>query len=160
MTMFKVLFGLSVCAVLASAIEQSDNYIINGRNGNRGQFPWLISLRTVENQHFCGGFIISERWVGTAATCTQGNFRNPKNILVVNGAHTMTDGQRHRVSRVVIHPRYNKRTRAYDFALLQTADQIPLLQPPYRSRAIFFPRGPANPGKVTLFAGWGYTEVS
>lgn len=31
-----------------------------------GQFPYQISLRSMQNSHFCGGFIISNRWLGSA----------------------------------------------------------------------------------------------
>jgi trypsin len=45
--------------------------IIGGDLANVGQFPYVVSI--VENdRHFCGGFIYSNRWIVTAASCVAG----------------------------------------------------------------------------------------
>lgn len=36
-----------------------------------GQFPYQVSLRSTQNSHFCGGFIISNRWIGSAGKTFQ-----------------------------------------------------------------------------------------
>jgi secreted trypsin-like serine protease len=38
--------------------------ISGGLDAEKGQFPHMISLRTIENNHFCGGAIIGDRWIG------------------------------------------------------------------------------------------------
>jgi secreted trypsin-like serine protease len=38
--------------------------LVGGRDAEKGQFPHMISLRTIENNHFCGGAIIGDRWIG------------------------------------------------------------------------------------------------
>lgn len=42
--------------------------IVGGSNANNGQFPHQISLRIGES-HICGGSIISQNYVVTAAHC-------------------------------------------------------------------------------------------
>jgi secreted trypsin-like serine protease len=42
--------------------------IIGGSAAERGQFPWQVGL-IIESSAFCGGSLISERWVLTAAHC-------------------------------------------------------------------------------------------
>lgn len=163
MNKFIICWSVLACVIFASAtevVDESDNYILGARNAPRYRFPWLISLRNVANQHFCGGFIISRSWVGTAATCTQGTYRNPKNIIAVVGAHTRTDGTRHTIETVVNHPRYNARTRTFDISVMKTTNTIVFLQPPQKIRMVFFPRGPViHDDSLVMFAGWGYTQV-
>ncbi|XP_023375424.1 serine protease 55 [Pteropus vampyrus] len=42
--------------------------IIGGIEAEVGEFPWLVSIQA-GNEHFCGGTIIDEWWIVTAAHC-------------------------------------------------------------------------------------------
>ena len=45
--------------------------IIGGGSATIGQFPYVVSI--IENdRHFCGGFIYSNRWIVTTASCVAG----------------------------------------------------------------------------------------
>lgn len=158
---FKTFFGLLACilTLACKADVESDNYIIGGRNAQPGQFPWLVSIRRANNPHFCGGFILSNRWIGTAAHCVYRNLRNPDILIVVTGAHTLNDGSRNRVTRVVVHPRFNLRFLTFDVAVLQTAENIEFSA---RVRPVNFPTQNPNirEGATVQFAGWGLIRVS
>lgn len=50
---------------------------MSGQDAKPGQFPYLVSLQfgkppLVRYQHFCGGAILNERWILTAADCLDG----------------------------------------------------------------------------------------
>lgn len=38
---------------------------------NVGQFPFVVSLRNKDNEHYCSGSIISERWILSSIDCDQ-----------------------------------------------------------------------------------------
>jgi secreted trypsin-like serine protease len=42
--------------------------IVGGRECFEGEFPWMISFKS-NIGHFCGGFVVSERHVLSAAHC-------------------------------------------------------------------------------------------
>lgn len=160
----KVLVIVLACGVTALASENDtendiSNYIIGGRTANPGQFPHIVSMRTLQNRHFCGGFILSNRWVATSGRCTSGRYlSNPANILIVTGAHSLTDGKRHRAARIVRHPRFNLARKKFDIAVIQTKETIQFNQ---RVRAVRLPTGPKlKEGEAVRFAGWGLIRVS
>jgi len=49
-------------------LKEQANRITNGSTATRAQFPWQVAL-IVDGAGFCGGSLISTRWVLTAAHC-------------------------------------------------------------------------------------------
>lgn len=93
--------------------------IVGGQNAASGQFPYQISLRSTANAHFCGGSLVNNRWIVSAAHCTIG--RSGANTVVVVGALSRTTGGiTHRVSRIVNHPSYNSQSLNNDISVAQT----------------------------------------
>jgi len=50
-----------------SLIEHG-HHITSGRTASRGQFQWQVAL-IINGQSLCGGSLISNQWVLTAAYC-------------------------------------------------------------------------------------------
>lgn len=115
-----------VAGALAAQIDE-DERILGGQTATRGQFPYQVSLR-VQNgtAHFCGGTLISNRFILTAGICAGGATAVPRNVHAILGAHTRngTDGTRYALDLIVRHPRYNPFMFANDIAVARTARPV------------------------------------
>lgn len=126
-------------------------------------FPHHASLRSVaDSRHYCSGAIISERWLLTAAQCTQGENSRAANIFVVVGVTNVgDDGDRYDLAEIVNHPEFqmapNKRVN--DIAMLKTAQTIrmkltgvlPISLPSFKGHYVMENGIGTFPGVVT---GW------
>lgn len=69
-----------------------------------GQFPYLVSLRTSWNMHFCGGAILNTRWILSAAHCTV-FLEIPE--IVAGSIKASEGGEHYAIGRIINHPNYN-----------------------------------------------------
>ncbi|KAJ7382095.1 hypothetical protein OS493_037064 [Desmophyllum pertusum] len=95
--------------------------VVNGENASPHSWPWQISLR-VNGRHICGGSLIDNDWVVTAAHCVDRNPR-PSGYTVVVGAHRRTGStsvqQTFRLKQLFKHEGFSMRHFRNDVALLQ-----------------------------------------
>lgn len=117
------LVAVAIASPLSEVFFEREGRIVGGSNANLGQFPYQVSLRTAANFHFCGGSIINNRWVLSAAHCTIGRAQNSVRV-VVGTVLLNSGGQTHVSSRIVNHPSYNANTIANDVSVVQTATVI------------------------------------
>lgn len=155
--MFK--FGVLCLAVIAvGAFHIDDERIVGGQEAERGQFPYIVSLRRNTGRlHFCGGSIINNRFVVSAAHCMTGF--QPNNVQIAVGANRNTgDGILHTINTVVIHPGYHRPTFSNDICILQVRVPIEFNQ---FVHPINLPRVdmPDNNLPLTV-SGWGQFRVS
>ncbi|XP_061089477.1 coagulation factor IXa isoform X2 [Conger conger] len=106
-----------------------DQRIIGGYEVVQGEIPWQVALVDGPSQVvYCGGSILSEFWVITAAHClVEGKVGS---LIVRAGEHNIlyTDGleQDHKVAEQLLHPYYNPQMSLYnhDVALLRLATPV------------------------------------
>ncbi|XP_077069357.1 polyserase-2 [Siphateles boraxobius] len=94
--------------------------IVGGQAAPAGAWPWQVSLHR-RGSHFCGGSLINNRWVLTAAHCfADTTLPSP---IVYLGRQTQEGANVNEVSRgvskIINHPNYNSKTQNNDITLLQ-----------------------------------------
>ena len=100
-----------------------DTRIVGGTEAPAHSLPYQVSLQGLDGGHFCGGSIIGEDVVLTAAHCVENMGKDPK-LQVHVGAHNIkqTIGQRIKVATVYSHKEYPGLSK--DIAVLKLAQKI------------------------------------
>ena len=96
--------------------------IVGGENAQTHSWSWIVSLRK-RNQHFCGGSLLNEEWVLTAAHC----ITDIEETTVHIGVHRRTSfgSQTRSINRVIIHPAYKSAPdRVNDIALFRLSAPV------------------------------------
>lgn len=135
--------------------EDWEGRIVGGKNASEGQFPYQVSIRNERNFHFCGGFILSEYWVGTAAHCSVG--QKPENVFIFYGILGRTEaGPSSVAEKVIYNSKYDSSMIQNDVALIKTKSKIvfsDLVQP------IKLGTTEVEEGVEVVASGWGQTSV-
>lgn len=133
-----IVFMLILLGRPAQAQTPPDPRIVGGVEAAPGAWPWQVALiypRSVavgpnyysNYAQFCGGSLIDEMWVLTAAHCVidNGSVNSISNINVVVGLHNLktpeADYQQITITQIIPHERYNSINEDNDLALLKLA---------------------------------------
>lgn len=133
--------------------------IVGGSHTEVNEYPWLVVV-----SGGCGGSLINDRWVLTAAHCSKG--RSPSSIQIILGEHDKsTGGESTTITRSVIqiveHPKYDGHD--YDYSLLKISGSIDFSQYSH-IRPICLPAVSNtgykidHEGEMATAIGWGRTS--
>ncbi|XP_015439741.1 PREDICTED: proclotting enzyme-like [Dufourea novaeangliae] len=142
---------------------QDQERIVGGQNADPGEWPWIAALFNAGRQ-FCGGSLIDDKHILTAAHCVANmNPWDVARLTVRLGDHNIKTNTevRHierRVKRVVRHRGFNLRTLYNDVALLTLSEPVPFTE---QVRPICLPSGSQlYSGKTATVIGWGSLRES
>ncbi|XP_076254609.1 brachyurin-like isoform X1 [Rhynchophorus ferrugineus] len=102
--------------------------IIGGDVATAHQFPYQVALFVYANMqlYFCGGSLINNQWVLTAAHCVEG----ASYIIVALGSHnlavTESDRRIYNTSKFIIHEEWDEDTLQNDIAVVGLPQPVPL----------------------------------
>ncbi|EDW14764.1 chymotrypsin-2 [Drosophila mojavensis] len=133
---------------------ETGSRVIGGTDAELGLAPYQISLQSMFGDHMCGGVIIGEYHVLTAAHCVYGY--NPPYLRVATGTvHWMQPDASYFVKEYWVHCNYNSPDYHNDIALIRLNDSIKWNE--YTKPALL-PDAPLANGSKLLLTGWGSTE--
>jgi len=166
-----MLFFVFVQRGEATQVANEHSYepkIISGTAVPNGKYSFVAALLNTANgrapfqQRFCGGSLIDQDSVLTAAHCVTGPsgipvLPRPLRITVGRTVLNSDQGQKSWVSRIFVHPRYNGDTLTYDAAVLKLSSPVSGIAP------IKLPSSKQNylekSGRKATVAGWGSTTA-
>ncbi|XP_066994808.2 trypsin alpha-4 [Anabrus simplex] len=139
----------------------SDPRIIGGKVAAENQFPYQISLQ-VNGEHICGGSIIDERHVLTAAHCVFDRDKHvypPQMMEVVAGSLYWRSLNRHQVKNIFTHDQYKEilKKAVNDISLIRVSTPFTTSNSvrPIALRNIPVPTTDAS---NCVVSGWGLTR--
>lgn len=131
--------------------------IVGGHETTIEEHPWQVSLQYASS-HRCGGSIIGQKWIITAAHCT---VNLPVQVLAVRvgSSKHASGGTVIEIKNYVNHPKYNEATLDYDISVLELENEIGFND---KIRSIKLPNGDLNlyDGTMCQISGWGKNKNS
>jgi len=146
----------------AGHLKSQSSRVVGGTMTRNGAWPWLAAVGRKTSGPKCGGSLIADRWVITAAHCFQDkempctyNVRLGSRSWFYDPEGTHVDAT---VEAIYRHPDYDQDTHVNDVALLKLSTIVELNEDshinalclPAQSRSV-------EPGTVCVAAGWGKT---
>lgn len=119
--------------VPAGAVTDGDPQarVLGGAETSTDEAPWTVAITDASGQQFCGGALVSEVKVITAAHCATGAVtggeRAPEELRAVAGRADLStqDGSVADVADIWVHPEYQDYTSGDDIAVLTLRDPLP-----------------------------------
>ncbi|XP_056617605.1 trypsin-2-like [Triplophysa dalaica] len=145
--------SLVFLVLLGAAFALDDDKIVGGYECQRNSQPWQVSLNS--GYHFCGGSLINNLWVVSAAHCYMSR------IQVRLGEHNIaiTENTEQFISSALVipHPNYDSYELNNDIMLIKLSKSAALnayVQP------VGLPTSCPPAGTMCLVSGWGNTMSS
>ncbi|XP_011631526.1 chymotrypsin-2-like [Pogonomyrmex barbatus] len=134
--------------------------IVGGRLAESGELPFQVSLQNIKTKHhFCGGVILNQRYVLTAAHCVTG--KDVKNISVNVGTTDLLKPYvygTYLIASAYVHEQYNRSNSWINDIALLKLEKLFLLSPLVWPIALPKQDQIVTPGSLATVSGFGRLE--
>ena len=137
--------------------------IIGGADVDANNYPFMVSVGSGSSSdfsQFCGGALVSDEFIVTAAHCSEG--AEPSDVSVMLGSQLADEGGLVvGVSAIRIHPDWTGETsEGFDIALWRLDQRLDLEELRLRTVELMRPQdeGLAAAGALSATIGWGVTD--
>jgi len=137
----------------------NDNHrIVGGSQADNAEYPWQVSLR-YNGQHLCGGTLIDNQWVLTAAHCVEDTIRQYWTVAIgINDIRSVSSSHVRHVSHILQHGNYIKQDNLNDITLVKLSSPVDLSGSHARSACL--PDHNENfDNLVCTVTGWGAIQT-
>ncbi|KAK8386228.1 hypothetical protein O3P69_010734 [Scylla paramamosain] len=134
--------------------------ITYGRLAGIREIPWQVGM-VVDGKFHCGGVLIGEQSILTAAHCVVQYKSTPEKLELTLGdwdLRTENDGKSLKVKaqRIIVHPSYSRANLQNDIAMIKMASKVTYTE---RIKPICLPTTDLElAGMETTISGWGRNE--
>nr|XP_030705858.1 kallikrein-7-like [Globicephala melas] len=142
-----LLLSLALGSAAQEAQDKKGEKIIDGMPCLTGAQPWQVALLR-GNQLYCGGVLVNEHWVLTAAHCLMNSYN------VHMGSEDLSRGQKIRATMSFRHPDYSTQSQANDLMLVKLRTPAKLSS---TVKKVNLPSRCEPPGTTCTVSGWGTT---
>lgn len=154
----KLILGASLSIAVSLGSIDLASAVVGGSDAEISQAPWQVALVDSNDPNnyqgqFCGGSLISPRWVVTAAHCVDSRVESDFRILSGVSLLSSESLTGTAVSKIIVHPEWNPYTNRNDVALVEVAE--PLVLTSGIIETISISSADITPGLSALITGWG-----
>lgn len=146
------------CQQVHSEPKVGESRIVGGLPATDIHIPYIVSLVTY-GSHICGGSIINQKTIITAAHCLAYTTARLLKVHAGTKTRSLTEGIVVPVESAIYHEQWSPETMDYDVGLIFLANPLEYnskIQPIMLPRRTFSLRD----GRILTVAGWGYTNAA
>ncbi|KAJ1810950.1 hypothetical protein LPJ77_000489 [Coemansia sp. RSA 2523] len=154
-----IVYGLAtasfVFAVPPPPPEPSNNLlprIMGGSDADYSKYPFIVYLYNQADKSFCGGSIISDTWILTAAHCIKQASASDILVFIGQAEYSLDTSKGTKIAAVTNHPQYDDATMENDISLIRLQSAIT-----DKVSTVSIDASSVGDGTKVTALGWGYT---
>lgn len=145
--------------LILSPVFSYAQYITGGYPINVSEAPHQVSIQ-VDGSHWCGGSIINDEWIVTAAHCVEESKSSYKiKTGITNLWQPTANSKEYNVDQFIIHSDYDDTPFNNDIALIKVIGKITYNSDTQPIEIASQQDNLYNVGQPTKVSGWGWTTT-